>query len=125
MAGDAVIGDAGMVKHRWDKGAAGDVTNTAILIRWNVTCMLAGRTACTAIMTGVAPFAHNVGSAMVDKCTEEISRVMAGTAIFIGDLMNRRIRRPSGSSCNIICTSIVARNTITRDVRMRKNIRYE
>ena len=76
-----------MTKHRWYKGAAGDVTDTAILRGWKVAGMLAGRTTSTAIMTGIAPFAHNVGPAVVDKCIEEVSRVMAGTAIFIGCYM--------------------------------------
>ena len=46
--------------------------------------MLADRTTSTAIVTGLAPFAHNVGSAVVDKSIDEISHVMAGAAIFIG-----------------------------------------
>ena len=108
VAGCTVIGNTGMVKHRRYKGAAGCVADIAILIRWNVAGMLAGRTACTAIMTGVAPFAHNVGSAVVDKCTEEISRVMAGAAISISALMNRRIRRTFGANGNIIHTTIMA-----------------
>jgi hypothetical protein len=96
-----------MVKHRWYKGAAGYVTDTAILFRWNVTGILADRTTCTAIMTGVAPLAHNVGSAVVDKSIEEISRVMAATAIFVSILMNACINLPSGTNRNIIHTTIM------------------
>ena len=97
-----------MIKHRRYKCAAGDVTDTAILIRWNVASTLANRTTSAAIMTGLAPFAHNVGSAMIDKCTEESSRVMAGSTIFIGALMQCGIRRTSGANGNIIYTTIVA-----------------
>ncbi len=125
VARRAITGNTGMIKHRWYKGAAGYVADTAILRGWKVTGMLAGRTACTAIMTGVAPFAHNVGSAVVDKSIKESSRVMAGSAIFISALMNRRIRRCSGTNSNVICTSIVARSTATRDTRMSKNRRYK
>ena len=84
VARGTIIGNTGMIKHRWYKGATGYVADTAILVCWNVTGMLADRTASAAIMTGVTRFTHNVGAAVVDKCTEEISRVMAGSAIFIG-----------------------------------------
>ena len=87
MAGDTVIGNTGMVKHRRYKGAAGYVTDIAILIRWNVAGMLAGRTTSAAVMAGVAPFTYDIRAGMVDKSTEEVSRVMAGAAIFVSALM--------------------------------------
>ena len=96
-----------MIEHRGCK-SAGYMAGTAILICYNMAVILADRTTSAAIMTGVAPIAHDVGSVMVDKCIEEISRVMAGSAIFVSVLMNCCIRRPSGSSRNVICTSIMA-----------------
>ena len=107
-----------MVKHRRYKGAAGYMADIAILRCWNVAGMLANRTTSAAIMTGLAPFTHNVGSAMIDKCTEEISRVMAGSAIFISALVNRRIRRTSGTNSSVVCTSIMARSAVTSDARV-------
>ena len=114
-----------MIKHRRYKGAAGDVADIAILRCWNVAGMFADRTTSAAIMTGITSFTHNFRSAVVDKCTEESSRVMAGDAIFISALMNRRIRRTSGANGNVICTSIVAGSAATGDARVRKNIRYK
>ena len=84
VARGTIIRNTGMIKHRWYKGAASYVTDTAILRCWNVTGMFAGRTTSAAIMTGVASFTHDIRAAVVDKCIEEVSRVMAGTAIFIG-----------------------------------------
>ena len=125
MAGRTVIHDAGMIKHSRYKGTAGDVTDSAILYCWNVAGIFTDRTTSAAIMTGITSFTHDFRSAMVDKSTEESSRVMAGTAIFIGALMNRRIRRPSGTNSNVICTSIVAGRAVSGDTRVRKNRRYE
>ena len=110
-----------MVKHSRYKGAAGNVTDSAILTRWNVTGILADRTTSAAIMTGLAPFAHNVGPAVVNKSIEKISCVVAGSAIFAGVLVNCCIYRPSGSSCNIIYTSIMARNALIGDARVCKS----
>ena len=121
VARGTIIGNTGMIKHRWYKGATGYVADTAILVCWNVTGMLADRTASAAIMTGVTRFTHNVGAAVVDKCTEEISRVMAGSAIFIGALMQCGIRRTSGTNRNISRTTIVTRSAITSDIGMSKN----
>ena len=87
MAGRTVIGNTGMIKHRRYKGASSYVTDTAILICWNVSGMLADRATCTAIMTGFAPFTDDIRAGMVDKSIEEISRVMAGAAIFVSALM--------------------------------------
>ena len=109
-----------MIKRRRYKGAAGYVTDAAILACYNVADILADRTTSAAIMTGIAPFARNVRSAVVDKCIEEVSRVMAGAAIFISALMNRRIRCPTGTNSNIVYTSIVARNAVTSYVRVCK-----
>ena len=87
VAGGTVIGNASMIKHRRYKGAAGYVTDIAILIRWNVAGMLAGRTTSAVVMAGVAPFTYDIRAGMVDKSTEEVSRVMAGAAIFVSALM--------------------------------------
>ena len=125
VARGTITGNTGMIKHRRYKSAAGYVADTAILICWNVAGMLAGRTACTAIMTGVAPFTYDIRAGMVDKCTEEVSRVMAGAAIFAGVLVNCCIRRTSGTNSHVICTTIVARSTATSDTCMSKNRRYK
>ena len=108
VAGGTVIGNTGMIKHRRYKGAAGYVTDITILRCWNMAGMLADRATSAAIMTGLALFTDDIRAGMVDKCIEEISRVMAGTAIFIGALMNCRIGRSSGINRNIIYTSIMA-----------------
>ena len=87
VARGTVIGNTGMVKYRRYKGTAGCVTDTAILICWNVTGMLTGRATSATIMTGVALFTYDIRAGMVDKSIEEISRVMAGAAIFVSALM--------------------------------------
>ena len=125
VARGTITGNTGMIKHCRYKSAAGYVADIAILICWNVSGMLADRTTSAAIMTGVAPFAYNVGSAVVDKSTEEISRVMAGAAIFAGVLVNCCICRPSGTNSHVVCTTIVARSTATSDTCMSKNRRYK
>ncbi len=108
VARGTIIGNTCMIKHRWYKGAAGYVADTAILRCWDVVGMLAGRTTSTAIMTGITSFTHDFRAAMVDKCTEENIRVMAGSTIFVSALMQCRIRRSSGTNRNVVCTSIVA-----------------
>ena len=108
MTGCTVISNAGMVEHRWDKSSTGDVTDITVLGGWNVAGRLADGAACATIMTGVAAFTYDIGTAMVDESIEEVSRVMAGTAIFIRVLVDRRIRHPSCTNSNVIDTSVVA-----------------
>ena len=123
VAGDAIIGNTCMIKHRWYKGTTGHMADVAIFIGchmgWIGLRILAG--CIEPIVAGITPFTHNVGSIMVDKCAEESSRVMAGSTIFIGVLMKYCIRRASGTNRNVIYTTIVAGGTVISDARVRKN----
>lgn len=123
MALCTVINDTGMVEHCGYESAAGYVADIAILIRWNVAGILADRTTSTAVMTGVTAFTHDFRAGMIDKCISEINGIMASTAIFVSGLMKSRICRTSGTDSNVICTSIVARSTITRDICVNKIVR--
>jgi hypothetical protein len=111
-----------MIKHRGGK-STGYVTDAAILVCRNVgridPGILANR--CRTIMTSVAPFTHNFGSGMINKCGSEISGVMALSAILGSALMNGRSRRPSGPNGDIIHSAIMTRGTITGDTPVRKN----
>ena len=80
--------------------------------------MLANRTTCTTVMTGVTPFTHNFGTAMINKCTCEINGIMARSAVLACAAMQCRIRRPSGSSRNMIRIAIMTRGTIIADTRV-------
>ena len=76
VARDTVINNACMIKHRGGK-CAGYMTGTAVFVCYNVAAMLTNGTTRTTIMTGVAPFTHNVGVAMIHKSVSEINGVMA------------------------------------------------
>jgi hypothetical protein len=123
VARRTIIDNPYMIKHRWYKGAAGYMTDVAIFssghMRWIGLRILAG--CIDTIMAGITSYTHDVGSVMVDKCTEESSRIMAGSTIFIGVLMKYCIGRAFGTNRNIIYTTIVARSTVIRDIRVCKN----
>ena len=123
MARGTIIDNICMIKHRWHKAAASHMTDVAIFISCHMGWIGPGiLTNCiNTIVAGITSFTHNVGAIMVDKCTEETSRIMAHGAIPAGITMSCRIRRSSGTSRNIIQTSIMARNTITGDTRVSKN----
>lgn len=91
---------------------AGYVTDAAIFGRWDVTRVFANSATGTAIVTGIAAFAHDFGAIVIDKGVSEISGVMADTAILVG-LMNRCVRLTLGVQCNKI--PIVARDTVAGD----------
>ena len=73
---------AGMSKGASAKGPRG-VANTAILGGWHVFVERCGGrlTARCNTMTGVAPFTHNFGTAMIDKSASETLGVMAHPTI--------------------------------------------
>ena len=114
VARGTVIYDTGMIKYCICKGA-GYVTDTAILVRYNVACILTNCTTRTAVMTGVTLFTYNFGTSMINKSACEISGIMARPAILDSAAMKCRIRCPSGSSCNMIRIAIMTRGTITGD----------
>jgi hypothetical protein len=112
-----------MIKHRWHKAAASHMADIAVFI-----CCYMGRrgfgvfAGCiNTIVTGITPFTCNCRAIMVGKGIEETARVMAHGAIPACVAMNCCIRRPSGSSSNIIHTAIMARDTITSDTRVSEN----
>ena len=92
-----------MIKHCICKGA-GYVTDTAILVRYNVVCILTNCTTRTAVMTGVTPFTDNFGTGMIDECSCETIRVMARSTISSSVLMNCSSRRHCGF--NAIASSV-------------------
>ena len=120
VARGTVIYDAGMIKHCICK-CARYVTDTAILVGYNVACILTNSTTRTAVMTGVTSFTYNFGTAMINKSVSEISGIMTRTAILGSAAMKCRIRCPSGSSRNMIRIAIMTRGTITGDTRVIEN----
>ena len=120
VARGTVINDTRMIKHRGAK-RAGYVTDTAILVRYNVACIFSNRTTRTTVMTGVTPFTYNFGTAMINKSVSEISGIMARPAILGCVAMKCCIRCPSGSSRNMICIAIMTRGTIIVDTRVIEN----
>jgi len=120
VARGTVINDASMIKHCICKGA-GYVTDTAILVRYNVACILTNRTTRTAVMTGVTSFTYNFGTAMINKSVSEISGIMARSAILGSAAMKCCIRCPSGSYRNMIHIAIMTRGTIIADTRVIEN----
>ncbi|RLB98305.1 MAG: hypothetical protein DRH90_22100 [Deltaproteobacteria bacterium] len=94
------------------------MTDTAILIGYNVACILTNGTTRTAVMTAVTPFTYNFGTAMINKSVGEISGIMAGSAILGCASMQFGIGGPSGSSRNMIGIAIMTRGTITGDARV-------
>jgi hypothetical protein len=99
VARRAIIGNTCMIKHRWHKGATGYMADIAIFTGCHMRWTGLGIFACCigTIVAGITPFTHDVGAIMVDKCTEESSRVMAYGTITVGVEMNCCIRRSSGS----------------------------
>ena len=120
VARGTVINNTGMIKNSIYKGA-GYVTDTAVLVRYNVACILTNCTTRTAVMTGVTPFTYNFGTAMIHKSACEISGIMARPAILGSAAMKCRIRCPSGSSRNMVRIAIMTRGTITGDPRVIEN----
>jgi hypothetical protein len=109
-----------MIEHRRRKGAW-NVTDTAILICYNVVRLgiLAG--CIRAIVAGIAPITQNIRAGVVDKRIGETGRVMAYGAIRVRVLMNWRNGHPPGTEPNIIGAAIMARRAITGDTDMAKN----
>ena len=111
VAGRTVIHPAGMIEHRWYKGATGYVTDIAILGSVN----MGGRRHADRIGTIVARHAcytrtHNVRAGMINESRGKTGRgageAMADPAIFgNGNMSNRH---PYGPGRNIINTSIMA-----------------
>ena len=91
---------SGMIKGASGKGTRG-VTNTAILVRYNVVCILTNCTTRTTVMTGVTSFTHYFGTAMINKSVSEISGVMARSTIVRGRQM-RGYRRCFSGRINTI-----------------------
>ena len=120
VARGTVINDASMIKHCICKGA-GYVTDTAILVGYNMACILTNCTTRATVMTGVTSFTYNFGTAMINKSLSEISGVMARPAILGSAAMKCRIRCPSGSSRNMVRIAIMTRGTITADTRVIEN----
>ena len=120
VAGRAIIDNTLMIEHRRCKGAAGYMTDVAIL----VCCYMRGigpgiLTDCiNTIVAGITPLTHNFGSVVVYKRIEEVSRVMTHRTITACVAMNYRIRSPSGPNSNIIRSAIMARGTIIGDTRV-------
>lgn len=90
----AIVDDTRMIEH-CGLETAGYVTDTAIFGRRDVTRVLANSATGSAIVTGIAAFAHDFWTIVIDKGVSEIGGVMADTAILVG-LMNRCIRLPPG-----------------------------
>ena len=122
VAGGTVVNNAGVVEHRGHKGAAGHVTDAAILagdyVRGIGLCILAGRT--DPVVAGVTPFTHHLGAGVIHKRVEEIRRVMAHRTVAGGVQMNGRTGLSSGSERDIPRTSIVAGGTVIGDAHMQK-----
>jgi hypothetical protein len=96
-----------MIEHCCGKGAR-HVTKAAIFACCDVSRILADCSASTTIMTAVTSFTDNFGAGMVYKSISEISGVMANPAIFASGLMYCCTSGASGSSSNIITTTIMA-----------------
>jgi hypothetical protein len=109
-----------MIEHRGREGTW-NVTDTAILICYNVVRLgvFAGRIG--AIVAGIASVTHNIRASVIDKRIGKICRVMAYGAIRVRVLMNWRNGHPPGTKSNIIGAAIMARRAITGDTDMAKN----
>lgn len=112
-----------MVKYRWYKGTTDYMADVTVFsgrhMRW-ISPGIFARSIDT-IVTGVTPVACDFWSIMVDKCIEEISRIMAYDTISIRIAMNGCICRASGACQHIVCASIMAGGTVIADARVSKN----
>lgn len=113
-----------MIKYRVGEGA-GYVTDTAILVCWNVPSVLANRTTGATVMAAVASFTRDFRTAMVDKSAGEINGIMARSAILGCAPMDLRICHAPGPGAHVIHTAIMARGAITGDTRVIEYRWYE
>ena len=120
MARRAIIDDTRMIEHRWRKGAAGYVTNIAILGCYNVRRV--GFSPLTrrigSIVTGIAVNSRNLRAIVVDKRIGKISRVMTQRAVDRSCRVWRRGCLPSGSKGDKGSASIVARCAVPGNAGM-------
>ena len=121
VARRTVIHDTGMIEHRWCKGSARHVTDTAVLGGYDVDGIdLRILADCRhPIMAGVAAHGQHSGIGMVDIRIGKISLVMAKSAIGRGCRVWRSGRLASGPECNEI--AVMTGGTIPADARVSEN----
>lgn len=113
-----------MIEHRWRKGAAGYVTDVAILSCWHMGWIVLGiRAGCiNTVVAEIAPFTHDLWPVVVNKRVGKTRRVMAYGTVTACVLMNGRIGRRTGTvHPNVHKITIMARDTVTGDTRVCKN----
>lgn len=109
-----------MIKHCVGEGAAGSVTNIAILICSDVVRVSLGTLANdrVAIVAGFAGPVPDIGGCVVNKKVSKIRGVMTDVAILTGVLMHGGVCFCPGSFAHII--SVVAGCTIASDSNVVK-----
>ena len=107
VTGRTVINDSLVIKYRRGEGTR-YVAYRTIFDCWHVSLVLANRATGTTVVTGIAAFADDFGTTMVDKGIGEINRVMTDTTIFGSTLMDRGIGRTSGTERDITGVTTMA-----------------
>ena len=107
-----------MIEHRRCKGAAGYVTDTAILVGRNMVGFRSLADYRISVVTGLTASTDNIRAVVIDIRVDKVNRVVADTAIRGGVLMNWGSRCFSGVKPDII--AIMARDTIAGDTRVQK-----
>lgn len=125
VARPAVIHNSGVIKNCRRKRPAGNVTDAAILARWDVIGLgiLAGRI--NTVVAGIAPAVDYVRARVVDKCVSEIGRVVANGAVPARVLMYWRIGFAPRAERYKCCTAVMARCAISGDIQVTENRRGE
>ncbi len=90
MARLAVVGDACVIEHRRHEGATRNVADVTVLGRRHVVDRGILSYRIDTVVTGIAALAHDIRSTVIHKRANESRRVVADTAIGIGDRVVKR-----------------------------------
>lgn len=115
-----------MIEYGRCEGTTRDVADVAILRRRHMRRIDLGvlTGGIDAVVAGVTPCSPHLGTVMVDKRVGKVGRVMTHGTVTAGVLMNRRVRRRSGidrPGTKVLEITVVARDTITGNTRVRKS----
>jgi len=116
VAGGAVAHDSPMIEHRWRKGPAGHVADTAILGCRDVIGLVDFTSSIDTVMAGIAAHGENGGVAVIDKRVGKIDRVVTQGTIGGSDRVRWRRGFLPGAKRNKI--AIVTGDTIAGDTRV-------